>query len=109
MNMPSSAAFQVRIGVQAEFGDYLDGDISTTYRLAGRKPDKSFRALCRDAPFFHAVTIELVSILSPRENTPSRKLISALCHLSSKPRRRSDCFNISCRLTVSSTEICGAH
>ena len=50
------ASFQLRIGMQAEFADYLDGDITTGYRLVGRPPDWSFRGLFRIAPFYHAVT-----------------------------------------------------
>ena len=50
------ASFQLRIGMQAEFGDYLDGDISSGYRIAGRQPEWSFRALFRTAPFYYAVS-----------------------------------------------------
>ena len=32
------AAFQLRVGTLSEYGDYLDGDINTSYRNQGRLP-----------------------------------------------------------------------
>lgn len=50
------AAFQLRVGTLSEYGDYLDGDINTSYRNQGRLPQTGqLRTKPRDLPFSHSV------------------------------------------------------